>query len=56
MPNYINYKPLYESEKLRADLLMEELDEVDLMHYEETAQLRTEIALLKQKLRMKEVN
>ena len=52
----LDYKKLYEQEKTRADLLQDDLNSVDLLHYDECEKLRTEIAELKQQLRMKEVN
>ena len=52
----LNYKSSYEQEKTRADLLQDDLNSVDLLHYDECEKLRTEIAELKQQLRMKEVN
>lgn len=52
----INYKELYEQEKQRADLLQDDLNSVDILHYDECASLRAEIALLKQQLKMKGVN
>ena len=52
----IDYKKLYEIEKTRADLLQDDLNSVDLLHYDECEKLRTEIAELKRQLRMKEVN
>ena len=52
----LDYKTLYEQEKVRAYLLQDDLNSVDLLHYDECEKLRTEIAELKQQLRMKEVN
>ncbi len=42
------YRNMYEKEKLRADLLQDDLNSVDIIHYDECANLRAEIALLKQ--------
>ena len=46
----------YEYQKARADLLQKDLDEVDLLHYDEVSKLKTEITMLKQKVKLKELN
>lgn len=47
---------MYLAERKRGGLLQDDLNSVDLLHYDECANLRAEIALLKQELRMKRVN
>ena len=47
----MDYKVMYEYEKKRADSLKYDLDNVDEHHFDECADLLTEIALLKQKLK-----
>lgn len=42
------YKNMYEAEKKRADLLQDDLNSVDLLHFDEVASLKAELALLKQ--------
>ena len=54
--SWVIYERLYQQQKTRADLLQDDLNSVDLLHYDECEKLRTEIAELKQQLRMKEVN
>lgn len=49
-------KIMYQDEKLRADLLQKDLDKADLIHFDEIAELKAELALLKKKLRNKEVS
>jgi len=63
----MNYIELYEQEKRRADLLQYDLDAVDLFHASELERIAVQhqldlmaksahIAILEQKLRLKEVN
>ncbi len=61
--DYLNYKTLYQAEKVRADLLQNDLNiaDDDFNKADEECgriveKLNIKIALLKQKLRMKEVN
>ena len=49
-------KSMLQDEKLRADLLQQDLDKADLIHFDELAELKAELALLNQKLRNKELS
>ena len=51
-----SYREMWEYEKERADKLQTDLNRVDELHYDECEKLNTEIAKLKQQLKMKEVN
>lgn len=42
------YRDMYEKEKLRADLLQDDLNSVDILHFDECASLNAELALIKQ--------
>jgi uncharacterized small protein (DUF1192 family) len=55
-PSYNQLMMMYEEEKKRADLLQDDLNSINLMHYDECASLRAEIALLKQELNRKQLN
>jgi hypothetical protein len=52
----INYWKEYQSEKLRADLLQEDLNTVDEDHFDEVSQLRAQIVFLKRQILYKKVN
>ena len=47
------YQRMYQEEKFRADLLQDDLNSVDILHYDECAGLNAKIALLEQKLKLK---
>lgn len=53
MFTYEELLSMYDSEKRRADLLQDDLNSVDILHYDECERLRAEIALLKQELKRK---
>ena len=48
-----HYKLAYKQEKLRADLLQDDLNSVDILHYDEVASLKNKIEWLE--LRLKEI-